>query len=428
MKQTTVEAQTLTYHGILNPVLWSGMMLKDDVRAALIAVANEFTATWGFDIAVQDVVLTGSNCSYNWNAYSDLDLHIIADMSSVSAAHKDFVSEYLKIKKQLWNEHRKIKIKGYTTEVYAQDSDELLIASGVFSLTHNRWVKKPSRSIPPKPNAMAVKAKVDDFTSQINDAIQQDNVLSMVAILKRLADLRKSGLQTKGEFSTENLAFKTLRNTGAIARLRAAIEDSTDKKLTLESTDHKKDVWYDRKTRLWTGLRKDKDGNQVGDTEHAPDKVTAHKNLDSNPPKLKESSHHGPKAKPYKAKKRKYISKHQGPKPHSDGLSSTDRWKKRRVAKLWAWKRARFARLSREKPASEKAVSHRTYMAARNITYKEILGKRRKSKLPYGERARAERQAKRVYKVQIKNPETRNRYKYRRSDTSRHSGVSYKTP
>jgi hypothetical protein len=370
-----IEAQTLMYHGILNPLIWSNGEIKDDVRVALLAVANEFISTFGFDITVSDVVLTGSNCSYNWTAYSDLDIHCIVDMSSVGAAHKDFISEYLKIKKQLFNEHRKIKVKGYPCELYAQDKTELLVASGVFSLTNNKWIKKPTKSIPPKPNTQAIKAKVEDLTDQISDAIQQGNELSMLNLVKRLSDLRKSGLQTKGEQSVENLVFKVLRNNGTIARLRAAIEDSTDKKLTLESV-----------------------------------------------------SHHGPKAKAYHPKKKKYTSKHKGPSSKEGGLSSTDRWKKRRVAKLWAWKRAKGARLSREKPGSEKSISHRMYMAARNLTYKAILGKNKKSKMAYGARGRVEKTAKRVYRLNIRNPENRVRYKYRRRDTTKRSGVSYNTP
>ena len=363
------------YHSILNPLIWSGADIKDDVRVALLNVADAFIATLGFDIKIEDVILTGSNASFSWNAYSDLDIHCIVDMSGVGAAHKDFISEYLKIKKQLFNEHRKIKVKGYPCELYAQDKTELLVASGVFSLTNNKWIKRPTKSIPPKPNTQAIKAKVEDLTDRISDAIQQGNELSMLALVKRLSDLRKSGLQTKGEQSVENLVFKVLRNNGTIARLRAAIEDSTDKKLTLESV-----------------------------------------------------SHHGPKAKAYHPKKKKYTSKHKGPSSKEGGLSSVDRWKKRRVAKLWAWKRAKGARLSREKPGSEKSISHRTYMAARNLTYKAILGKTKKSKMAYGARGRAEKTAKRVYRLNIRNPENRVRYKYRRKDTTKRSGVSYKTP
>lgn len=498
-----IEAQTLMYHGILNPLIWSNGEMKDDVRTALLAVANEFISTFGFDITVSDVVLTGSNCSYNWTAYSDLDIHCIVDMSSVGAAHKDFISEYLKIKKQLFNEHRKIKVKGYPCELYAQDKTELLVASGVFSLTNNKWIKKPTKSIPPKPNTQAIKAKVEDLTDQISDAIQQGNELSMLNLVKRLSDLRKSGLQTKGEQSVENLVFKVLRNNGTIARLRAAIEDSTDKKLTLESATlpfklsikakHADSTWHHEGSNPDPSRPNDPNHRTIGTAKYhvsasGPSEYHIHdihsqssgggkaalhhlttsadkhrlslqlhpKAYGENPklnsknltdwygrhgfektsqgmtrqPKkpITESVHHGPKAKAYKAKKKKYVSKHKGPSSKEGGLSSVDRWKKRRVAKLWAWKRAKGARLSREKPGSEKSISHRTYMAARNLTYKAILGKTKKSKLPYGARARAEKTAKRVYRLNIRNPENRVRYKYRRKDTTKRSGVSYKTP
>ena len=67
-------------------------------------------------------------------------------------------------------------------------------------------------------------------------------------------------------------------------------------------------------------------------------------------------------------------------------------------------------------------------MAARALTYKAILGKRKKSKLPYGERGYRERTAKRVYKLNIRAPESRLKFKYRRKDTTKRSGVSYKNP
>lgn len=36
------------------------------------------------DIDVKDVRIVGSNCSYNYTAKSDLDVHIIADLSGKS--------------------------------------------------------------------------------------------------------------------------------------------------------------------------------------------------------------------------------------------------------------------------------------------------------------------------------------------------------
>lgn len=55
------------------------------------------------------------------------------------------------------------------------------------------------------------------------------------------------------------------------------IKDLLDK----EPKDHKSfysvDYWYDRSQRLWTILRKDKEDNQIGNAEYAPDKTTRDK-------------------------------------------------------------------------------------------------------------------------------------------------------
>jgi predicted nucleotidyltransferase len=457
--EATIEAQTNRYHRNLNPVLWNGMELKEEVRSALLGAGNNFIASWGFSIPVKDIVLTGSNASFSWTIFSDCDVHVIVDMAGVDKADKKFVEEFLKVKKQLWNARRKVKVRGYPVEVYAQDTTELLIAQGVFSLMNDKWVRKPTRTMIAKPNMLAVKSKVEDFTNQINDAIVQGNEETLMDIVRRLSEFRKAGLASKGEYSTENIAFKTLRNDGTIKKLRDAIEDTTDRKLTLESTvprkgfhikgydpdkpspkhygPHVKLVWYDRHGKHWSGAWHDAEGNQVGDGEHWHTKKEVYSALDDKPPKFEESveleektaAHKKRRSKSSKpTKKYHYVNRHKGPHSKAGGLSSTTRWKKHRTAKLWAWKRSRFSKISRERAASNKNVDRRTYMAARNLTYKTVLGKRKKSKLPFGERGRAERTAKRVYKLNVRAPESRLKYKYRRRDTSRHSGVSFKNP
>ena len=62
---------------------------------------------------------------------------------------------------------------------------------------------------------------------------------------------------------------------------------------------------------------------------------------------------------------------------------------------------------------------------ARHKLYKNILQGREKTKVPYGERRRAERTYRRVYNTQADKPQTRTRWKYRRKDTRRHSGVKF---
>jgi hypothetical protein len=46
--------------------------------------------------------------------------------------------------------------------------------------------------------------------------------------------MRKSGLATAGEYSTENLAFKILRNIGYIEKIHKAYIAQQDQELSLE--------------------------------------------------------------------------------------------------------------------------------------------------------------------------------------------------
>ena len=49
--------------------------------------------------------------------------------------------------------------------------------------------------------------------------------------------MRKSGLKNAGEFSSENIVFKKLRDAGLIDRLRDYMYKERDKELSLESAE-----------------------------------------------------------------------------------------------------------------------------------------------------------------------------------------------
>ena len=53
-------------------------------------------------------------------------------------------------------------------------------------------------------------------------------------ILLRLRNLRSSGLEAEGEYSLENLAYKHLRNTGHIERLKQLLQTSTMGQLAMD--------------------------------------------------------------------------------------------------------------------------------------------------------------------------------------------------
>ena len=61
-------------------------------------------------------------------------------------------------------------------------------------------------------------------------------------ILLRLRNLRQSALETTGEYSIENLAYKHLRNSGHLIKLKKILQDSTYDQLSVKPLNELKDV------------------------------------------------------------------------------------------------------------------------------------------------------------------------------------------
>jgi len=112
------------------------------------------------------------------------------------------------------------------------------VASGLFSLSGNRWIKKPKYEKPEVDHEDVVK-KAESFKKELDlladalDNISDEKEFSLInRRAKKLKDkimkMRREGLASKGEFSVENLAFKNLRNDQTIARLNDLIIKSYD--------------------------------------------------------------------------------------------------------------------------------------------------------------------------------------------------------
>ena len=80
--------ENIEKHDKLNPALFDeDKHLFPDVREALLRIAKEFVSGVEEDdvaINVKDIKLVGSNCSYNYNQDSDIDLHIVAETKSLN--------------------------------------------------------------------------------------------------------------------------------------------------------------------------------------------------------------------------------------------------------------------------------------------------------------------------------------------------------
>lgn len=218
-----------------------GFKMKGDVRKRLLEIADDFVESFGVEFFIHDIVLTGSLSNYNWSEFSDVDLHVLIDMSEIDGDNgspilQTIVKEFFDAKKNVWNEKHDIKIKGFDVEVYVQDVEEPHISSGVYSILHDKWEIEPKKETP-NIDDRKILEKGEDFAKKIDQLVDlglNSEVLPKIESLrKKLKQFRQSGLETGGEYSYENLTFKLLRRNGYIEKLLKLKTDITDKKLSI---------------------------------------------------------------------------------------------------------------------------------------------------------------------------------------------------
>lgn len=212
----------------LNPVLWDNDELRTDVRYKLLGIAKHFADTLKVKkLNLKDITISGSNVSYGYSEYSDIDLHLVVDMPE-----DDELQDYYNSKKNEFNNKYNIKIKDIDVEVYVQSSKQRHHSAGIFSVLDNKWINKPSKTFP-NATPQEVKAKARNYSSKINYALSSKNLGIAKNVMDEIKRLRQSGLETGGENAVENLAFKVLRSRGKIDKLRNYIDKLQSAELSL---------------------------------------------------------------------------------------------------------------------------------------------------------------------------------------------------
>ena len=228
------------YQKDLHPGLWDNeSSFNSNIRSKLLKIVNDFIAETDVTSSIiDDIQLTGSLANYNYTKYSDIDLHILLKFNKLND-DEDLVKQALDGKRFIWNLRHNIVMKGHEVEVYFQDTDEPHIASGLYSVLNDKWIKQPTWS-PPEIDERDVIKKSKTIISTIkklHEKISGDITPEEAEqyydkgnlLKKKIKRMRQSGLEKEGEFSVENLAFKELRNTGAMGMLIDSITQAYDK-------------------------------------------------------------------------------------------------------------------------------------------------------------------------------------------------------
>lgn len=232
-----VEQITLQYHNVLNPKIWDGDQLRQEVKAKLYQIAFAWADFAKIPIdMINDIIITGGNVNYNYTSLSDIDLHLVVDRNQLNP-DRAFVDEYLQDKKILWTvTHGDLHIYGYPVELYAQDYNELPHENqGVYSIMGNVWIQQPRFLGLDFENDYHLAKKVDFYKKLIDKLIDQHATDEMVdALKKKITKMRGDSIAQGGEFGLGNLVFKELRNSGYIDKMSAYVKSDLDKTLSLE--------------------------------------------------------------------------------------------------------------------------------------------------------------------------------------------------
>lgn len=228
LREVNKRAEFVTVNRKLNPKIWQGDQLDQEVKSKLIEIARAFEEFVGIDLDIIDYTITGSNANYTWTQYSDLDLHLI-----IPGTPSDEERELFNAKKALWGEQHNITIKGLPVECYIQGEDEPHHSTGVYSIANDKWILEPKK-VKPDIDDAAVEAKKDSVMHDIEIAMLSKDLMKLRIVKEKLTKMRKAGLERAGEWSVENVVFKILRNLGIIDQLSEKIRELEDQELSLE--------------------------------------------------------------------------------------------------------------------------------------------------------------------------------------------------
>lgn len=224
--------ENLEIHDTLNPKLWDNTILRKDVEEKLIQIVEQFVSTCDIPLTIVDVHIVGSQASYNYTEYSDLDVHIITNFELVDCSY-DVLQAAYNVVKAKFNTDYDITIRGIDVELYVEDIRSTVNSNGIYSLLNKEWIKFPKKivNIPQFDTTI----DIEHWKNQIENAIATNDPLIIEDLINKLYLMRKNSLDVFGEYSKDNQLFKDLRNIGLLDELKKAYKKSRSKELSLES-------------------------------------------------------------------------------------------------------------------------------------------------------------------------------------------------
>ena len=229
-------------HDTLNPELFEHNELKKEVKETIENIADLFIeelSEQDIKFKLKDIILLGSNVSYNYTKDSDLDVHLIADSKNLKCPD-DLYPLLYGAYVSIFNKNYDITIKGIPVELYVEIDESTAKSNGIYSLTKG-WIKEPVQTDIPDIDFdqfnVEFKTWEDRYLDIINNKSPENENKSEIIkdFISDLYDLRKQSITKDGEYGLGNLIFKEFRNKGYLDYLKDQRKVEKGKELSLES-------------------------------------------------------------------------------------------------------------------------------------------------------------------------------------------------
>jgi hypothetical protein len=223
----------INFHDELNPLLFDeDTKLKSNIKSQLDIIVDDFIEYMGIpDLAVEDVIITGSNVAFTYTPHSDIDLHLLVDFSALPES--DVYKELFNAKKSLYNDTYEITVRDIPVELYVQDTAQAHTSLGEYSLYQDKFTRIPSKK---RANLDEISAehKFERLEQLAIEGLKSEDIDKVNEVLSIIKRYRQAGLDNKGEFGPENLAFKAIRSKGYFQALFDLRNKLRGKQLSIE--------------------------------------------------------------------------------------------------------------------------------------------------------------------------------------------------
>lgn len=219
-------------HNMLNPKIWTPQnKLQLPVKARILEIVQQFKDACEFPLNIVDIHIVGSNASYNYTKYSDLDVHIVVNFDLIDVSNELLQTVY-NIVKSKFNQDYDISIRGVDVELYVEDVRSTVVSNGVYSVVSDSWIKFPQKIVGVQD--IDVSDEVREWSTKFDAAINSNSSQLIQKVIDDLYVVRKNSIDKEGEYGSGNQLFKEIRNSGLLDAAKEAYRKARSQELTLE--------------------------------------------------------------------------------------------------------------------------------------------------------------------------------------------------